>query len=230
MAPGLAEECFGLLETSFLSHSFMFYAELPSYLDWLGTRDGADWRTAYQTYAAQLRLLHWWYPGRRWVLKCPVHLWNLDALLQTFPQAYVIQLHRDPVDAMDSFCRLLAAYNDVMCKATIPAAIGERARCYTRAVLDRAVAARRKHDASRFIDIGFADLVRDPLANVQAIYARIGARLAPEAATAMRRWLSHVELGQGVVDRPIETFGLDRRDVRDMFSNYAAFLGTPAKV
>ena len=168
MSPNLADECFGLLETSFLSHSFMFYAELSPYLHWLDARDGADWRAAYQTYAVQLRLLQWWYPGQRWVLKSPVHLWNLDILLETFPQAFVIQLHRDPGDAMGSFCRLLASYRQVMCKAAVPAATGAQARRYMRQVLQRAVAARRRADASRFIDLRFADLMRDPISSIQS--------------------------------------------------------------
>ncbi len=230
MSPDLAEECFGLLETSFLSHSFMFYAELPSYLAWLDTCTGADWHGAYQIYADQLRLLHWWHPGPRWVLKSPVHLWSLDALLQSFPRARIIQLHRDPVDAMASFCRLLAAYRQVMCKATAPEAIGAEARCYTRQVLGRAVAARRECGARQFIDVGFAGLIRDPLATVQAIYARIGARLAPDAVTAMRGWLLHEERVPVKAETHIETFGLEQREVRDMFADYTAFLETAAKV
>ena len=191
MAAGLAEECFGLLETSLLSHSFMFYADVSSYLDWLDTRDEEDWRAAYDIYAAQLRLLHWWYPGRRWVLKSPVHLWNLDVLLHTFPLATVIQLHRDPANATHSFRSLLTAYRQVMCKTADPVAIGAEVARYTCAALERAVTARRRFDASRFIDLEFADLISDPMTCVQAIYARIGAWLTPAAAAAMGRFMQH---------------------------------------
>jgi hypothetical protein len=54
MGPDLPEECFGLLETSLMSHSFMFYAELPAYLEWLGARGAGEWRRAYEIYADQL--------------------------------------------------------------------------------------------------------------------------------------------------------------------------------
>ena len=223
MAPGAAEECFGLLETSFLSHSFMFHAELPSYLDWLNSRGAGDWAAAYRTYAAQLRLLHWWYPGQRWVLKCPAHLWNIDALLKAFPQAYVIHLHRDPVDAIGSFCRLFAAYRHVMSTSTAPASIGEQVFCYTREVLHRAVTARREADASRFVDIGFSDLIRDPIGQVQAIYARIGAPLSSDAQGAMRQWIARTKSEQEGVQAPLESFGLDGRDARDVFAAYDSF-------
>ncbi len=190
MAPDLAEECFGLLETSFLSHSFMFYAGLPSYLDWLDARETDDWRAAYTLYAAQLRLLHWWQPGRRWILKSPVHQWNLGMVLEFFPRSHIIQLRRDPVDAMDSFCRLLTEYRRLMCRSVDPVAIGRQAETYARKAFDRAVAARRRTETPRFIDVEFNELLGDPMACVQAIYARMGARLSPAAAACMRRWLS----------------------------------------
>ncbi len=70
----LSEECFGLLDTSFLSHSFVFCAPVVGYLDWLDERDSEDWIAAYQVYADQIRLLDWWSPGERWVLKTPFHM------------------------------------------------------------------------------------------------------------------------------------------------------------
>jgi hypothetical protein len=233
MAPDLAEECFGLLETSFRSHSFMFYAELPSYLEWLDTSDDADRHAAYQIYADQLRLLHWWCPGRRWGLKSPVHLSSLDTLLQHFPQAYIIQLHRDPVHAMASFCRLLAAYRQLMCNATEPHTIGAQACRYTRTMLQRGVAARRSARASHFIDIQFADLIRDPVACVQTIYARIGAHLTPEAVAAMRASLAQLSQVARAPDEPVaclETFGLDRCELRDMWAAYTALMDPPAAI
>lgn len=221
MAPDLPEECFGLLETSGLSHSFLFYAELPSYLDWLDERDEADWRAAYRLYAAQLQRLHLWHPGRRWVLKSPVHLWNLDALLHAFPQAHIVQLHRDPAHSVASFCQLLAAYRQAMCKARSPASVGDQVACYTAKVLTRAVAARKRLDARRFIDVGFEALIDDPLAVVRAIYARTGDALTAEAAGAMRRWLSGLR-HDPAPRQSLDSFGLDGGRLREMFGAYTA--------
>ena len=230
MAVDLAEECFGLLETSFLSPSFMFYAALEPYFDWLDTRKPADWRAAYRIYADQLRLLQWWYPGRRWILKSPVHLWNIDVLLEIFPQAHIIQLHRDPADAMESFCRLLGAYRSAMCKPVSPGFIGEQARMVTAKSLQRAVAARRRSDARRFIDVDFADLIRDPVATAQAIYARIGIELTPVAAGMMRCWVSDSRPKQADTKARVGTYGLENGAVLDMFADYTGFLDTPSRV
>ena len=44
-----------------------------------------------------LQALQWLRGGRRWVLKSPQHLEQLPVLLDVFPDAGVVQTHRDPV-------------------------------------------------------------------------------------------------------------------------------------
>ena len=61
------------------------------------------------------------------------------------------------------------------------------------------------------------------------IYARIGAKLAPDAAAAMLRCLPQAERGQAA-EMGIEPFGLGRREVHDIFAAYTEFLAAPAKV
>ena len=49
-----------------------------------------------------LKLLQWKNPRRRWVLKDPVHLDRLEALLKLYPDACFVWPHRDPVRALAS--------------------------------------------------------------------------------------------------------------------------------
>ncbi len=55
-----------------------------------------DWAGAYRRHRRNLQLIGLNYAGRRWVLKNPSHLFALDALLEVYPDALVIQTHRDP--------------------------------------------------------------------------------------------------------------------------------------
>jgi hypothetical protein len=223
MGVDLAEECLGLLETSFMSHSFMFYADVPSYLDWLDGRSAAEWRRAYEAYLRQLQVLHWMAPGRHWVLKSPVHLWNLDILFDCFPGAHVVQLHRDPVAVVGSFCSLLAAYRGAFSSSADPGVIGRQATDYLRKALARGVAARRSLDPSRFIDISFDDLTADPLQAVRAIYARIGAELTDDSTARMRGWLARPAPARAARGPDPASFGIDVAAVRADFAGYAAF-------
>jgi len=100
-------ECIRLLVHEFVSYWFVVRANLPSYRDWL---EKQDMIAPYRYYRQQLQLLGWRDRGERWLLKAPAHLYSLslDALMTVFPDARIIQTHRDPLKVVPSFCSLLA--------------------------------------------------------------------------------------------------------------------------
>lgn len=59
-------------------------------------------RPAYAMHRRVLQQLQWQVPGARWVLKAPSHLFAMDALLHTYPDARIVQTHRDPVTVVAS--------------------------------------------------------------------------------------------------------------------------------
>ena len=63
---------------------------------------------AYRRYRRNLQQIGLDAPDKRWVLKNPSHLGALPALLEVFPDALVVQCHRDPVEAVASACSLAA--------------------------------------------------------------------------------------------------------------------------
>jgi hypothetical protein len=186
---GVAEECFGLLETTLHSHSFFMRGAGAPYLAWLEEQPAARWQEIYTRYADQLRLLHWWYPGERWVLKSPFHLWHLAALAQALPKATFVQIHRSPAACTVSFCELLQANFAAVAASPDPAWIGEQARWLMRTALARCVAQRAQLPAARFVDVAYDALTRDPIGTVREIYAGAGLALGAEAEARMRGWL-----------------------------------------
>ena len=105
VAADQVEECWQLLRQSMRSVSWECLAHLPSYSAWLATQ---DWTDAYRRHRRNLQLIGLPEAGRRWVLKNPSHLFALDALLRVYPDALVIQTHRDPGTAIASVCSLAA--------------------------------------------------------------------------------------------------------------------------
>src|SRR4029077_11660195 len=61
----------------------------------------------YEHYYRTCQLIGSAEPAKRWLLKNPGHIDNLDLLFATFPRATVIQTHRDPAKAVPSLCALL---------------------------------------------------------------------------------------------------------------------------
>lgn len=106
VSAGTVDECYQLLRNSFMHTSFHYLGPLPSYMQWLAAQDGGS---SYQDYLFQLQLLQHQEPGGRWVLKSPSHWNTLAAWRATFPDAYVIQTHREMDEVLPSLESLLIA-------------------------------------------------------------------------------------------------------------------------
>ena len=76
------------------------FVTVPSYIRWVETH------SAVPTYADLRRTLQvWqWQRGTRrpWLLKAPWHIGFLDAILAVYPDADIVQTHRDPFDSVAS--------------------------------------------------------------------------------------------------------------------------------
>ena len=97
-------ECQDLLGMSFRTVHFDGFGHVPSYLSWVTE---CDMRGTYRYHRRVLRLLQWHCPPHLWHLKTPVHMFSLDALLETYPDAKFLWSHRDPAKVLASVCSLI---------------------------------------------------------------------------------------------------------------------------
>jgi len=159
MAAEMPEECLHLFENAFCGTTGFFITEAKTYAWWLLDQDVQH---GYEFYKIQLQLLNWQRPGQQWVLKWPYHLWHLNTLLKTFPDAIIIQLHRDPGQAIGSVCSLAAIARSSFCASIDEAALGQFWLDYNEAGLQRVFSVRQKTAADQIIDICYPDLMADP--------------------------------------------------------------------
>ncbi|MDO3646477.1 sulfotransferase family protein [Nocardia mangyaensis] len=181
MSASDVEECWQLLRQSLTSHSYECLAHVPSYAQWLSTR---DWTPAYARHRKNLQLIGM-NDTRRWVLKNPSHLFCLDALLAVYPDAVVIQTHRDPATIIPSVCSLnehaTRGWSTVFTGETIGRT---QLELWSRG-LREFTAARARHPEATFLDIDFDDLRTDPFGVVEGIYRAIGTDLSEQARAAI---------------------------------------------
>jgi hypothetical protein len=124
------------------------------------------------------------------VLKSPGHLWVLDALLAIYPDARIVQTHRDPLKVIASLANLVALLRSMSSDAIDRAAIGLEWTTLLAAGLEHTTAVRRSLAPGRVLDMHFAELIRDEIAMVRRIYAHAGWELEPDAEARMRRFLA----------------------------------------
>jgi hypothetical protein len=103
MAAYELEEFLQMMRQSLHSVSYETLSHLPTYSRWLSQQ---DWGPSYQRHRRNLQLIGLNDAEKRWVLKNPSHLFALDALLETYPDALVIQTHRPVETILASMCSL----------------------------------------------------------------------------------------------------------------------------
>ena len=87
-------ECIAVMGQDFQSLIWEAIANVPSYGAWWRA---ADDRPAYDYHRLVLQVLQSGGVGGRWTLKSPHHALALDALVDAYPDARLVLLHRDPV-------------------------------------------------------------------------------------------------------------------------------------
>lgn len=218
MAPDLAEECRHLLAESFVDDSFEVNATVPSYARWY---EGGDHVAAYRRHRALVGLIGAHEPDRRWLLKYPVHLKHLAALLTVYPDAFVVQTHRDPAEVLASYVELIAGFRAIFERDIDRGAIARQQLEVWAAGAERALAVRAARDPAQFADVFFRDFTADPIATVRTLYARAGRALTAEAEARMRAWLAADHDGaQARPRRSAEDADLPRALVHDRFAAY----------
>jgi hypothetical protein len=221
MSAEMVEECWQLLRQSMRSVAYESLAHLPTYSAWLA---GQDWTPAYQRHRRNLQLIGLNDLGRRWVLKNPSHLFALDALFAVYPDALIVQTHRDPRTVIASSSSLSAHATEGQSTVFRGEVIGrDQLELWARGA-DAFLAQRRRYDPARFVDVQYEDFTADPIGTVESVYARFGLALSSEARSAMATVQADSRSG---ARRPshsysLADFGLTEAEVDAHFATYLA--------
>lgn len=220
------EEDVLLIDASFASPTVDATLQVPTYSAWLR---GSDQRPSYRFFRRLVQLLLWQRPGR-YLGKTPHHLEFLDALLAVFPDARVIQTHRDPMRVVASYCSMMghgrALFSDRVDAVGLGREIGERAL----GAVTRAMQVRDGADTCAFADVAYRDLVADPLKQGRRIYDFLGLSLPAGTEAAMQRWLADNPQGRHGVHRyRLEDFGLDPARLSPLFDPYRRRFGVESE-
>lgn len=219
MGARLPQECVAITSYTFRSPQFHASYNVPTYQAWLLQRTQFD----YEFHRTFLQYLQWRCPGERWALKAPAHLFEFDALFKTYPDAYIVHTHRDPLKIVASAASLTRVLRSVFSHRVDPVEIGlEVMERWSEGVVC-AMKARegQVHKQDRFVDVRYQEFIRDPIEMVRRIYAQVALNFTVEAETRMRRFLSaNPREKHGEHRYTLEEYGLDPRKVKGRFKGY----------
>jgi len=221
----MPQECIVLSASAFRSIRFEMCFDVASYQEWLKT---ADLAPAYRWHRRFLEHLQSRHALDRWVVKSPGHLGPVDALMAEYPDAMVVQTHRDPQKVVPSVSSLEYTMRCVSSDEVDAHALGDQQLRLWSAYLQRGMETRDRltQHAGQFLDLHFAEIVADPLACVARIYDHFGLELNADAESRMRDFIaSNPRDAHGTHNYTLGMFGLERDAVRAAFKGYCERFG-----
>ena len=150
----------------------------------------------------------------------------LHSLFEVYPDAQVVLTHRDPLKVLPScasFAKVLRApfTGPIDLKALgteVSRRWSESADLVTR------LRSEQKGLQKNFFDVGYPELIRDPMGVVRRIYRYFDRELSPEAETAMRSFVDrNPKDKKGAHLYSLEEFGLDPVTERMNFRGYTDY-------
>lgn len=212
------EESLFLLAATFVSNHYAEQWYVPAYDAWYRK---ADERPSYRWLADVHRLIGADTQERRWLIKNPTDIYSIDAVLDAFPDAVIVQTHRDPVEAVPSLVNLVFAvrkmYEEENCD---PVTLMRRDLEFWSLATTRMEAAKQR-EPSRYLDVDFRDFLFDQMKVIQRIYSHLGLTLKAEVENDMRTWLIANPRKPGPTARhKAEDFGVSSGEVAEVFTDY----------
>jgi hypothetical protein len=219
IAADLPQECIAITAPVFMSIQFHTTHNVPSYEDWF-ERDSQ--RLAYAFHRRLLQHLQAKRGPRRWVLKAPGHLFSLAPLLREYPDARIVQTHRDPLRVMASMASHAAVLRRAFSDRAVPRQIAADWAERWASALDDFLAVRERAGEGRFFDVDYRALERAPLEAVQEVYSFLGWPFTERARAAMTAFLAaNPKDKHGAHRYTLEEFGLDRARLARRFRGYS---------
>ena len=217
------QECGMILETAFQGINPTMLFRLPGYYEWY--RD-ADTTFGYRVHKMWLQHLTWKNPRARWVLKVQEHAYHLPELLAVYPDAVLVQPHRDPVTVMASISRLIEVIRTVSFGAIDRAALGEELLNLWHDGQVRSMAFRAANPQVKVHDLRFKDIVADPVEAVRGVYAHADMNFGPETEAAVRGWWAANPADKHGQHRyELADYGLTREQIERVYADYIATYG-----
>ncbi|MEV3938017.1 sulfotransferase [Glycomyces sp. NPDC049804] len=195
---------------------------LPKYRRWLA---GRDCTPDYLYLKRALQVLQYQREPKRWMLKYPAHLNDMEVIKRVFPDATFVWTHRDPTTVMGSVCSLMETSWSLYQRRLDFASIGQVALSLLVESIEAGRKARLSLPAESIVDVPYHRLNSDPVNEVPKLYQAIGAEWTAKDAGNLENVLA-----RPVRDRrheySLSRYGLTIQAVEDAFGDYTRLCGT----
>ena len=215
----LPVECVTLTIPSFCGSHWAMIAQLDGWVP--------DFAANYAFERRMLQVMQHRRGSDRWLLKTPGHLLTLELLFETFPDAWVIQTHRDPARTMPSTVSTTAMVQWLRSdQVEVPPLVAAIEAAFTGALNHTALLRKTSAVPERFVDVHFRELMRNPVETLRHAYAGMGRELTRTHADHVRAYLADKPRGKfGAHHYSPEEWGFTAAGLRDGLAPYVSHFG-----
>ncbi len=228
MTPDGPDECRHLLQETFTDDTFDSNATIPSYTEWYAR---VDMRPSYEHHRDVLKLIQSTCPERTWALKYPAHMTHLHILLEIYPDACIVQTHRDPARVLPSLCSLVRGWRGIYEDQVDARAIGRWQLDMWAARMEHALSVRKRTDPARFFDIHFREVLGNPVGTIKRMHEHFGVEFDGATERRLHAWHEDHPSGRfGGHHYSVEEFGLSHGEMSERFRTYTDHFDVPQEV
>ena len=210
------EECWSLFIPQFTVPNWETTSRWPQYGKFINQHNMTP---AYEEYKKYLQVMVHRVPDKKLILKCPDHMWHLDALLDVFPDACIVWTHRDPSRSIPSYCSLASLNWRLLYGEFEPKELGPYIEDRFIEGIQRGLAVRDRVGEERFLDVNFKTLLNQPVEAVNKITSHFG--LTPVSEEKMDAYLNRDRPdNRGKHTYKAEHYGVDTNKVKERYKDY----------
>ena len=213
------EECNFIWELSLLTVNYMAWWNAPNYAQLFYATDPV---LIYEEQKKVLQHLQHRFRRRRWVLKSPAHNPWLEQFFTVFPDARVVQCHRDPAKIIASLSKNLAIWRRVF-SDHVPAGAFGMLEIQAEGLAKVAKVRAQPQWRDRFFDAHYLTVQADPLGELARCYGQFGVDLSPERRSVIEAWLDRDRAGHAKGPRhtyQLDDYGLDHAAIDRALGDY----------
>lgn len=223
MGAELAQECITLMAMNFTSVQFELNYNVPSYQAWYFKQDLVP---TFEFHKKCLQLLQHFNSKQHWVLKTPPYVSAIEPLLEVYPDARILQTHRNPSKVIASVSSLYFALQALSSDSITAEYVGDlELKTWSKHLQLNLESRKRLIDRKEQIyDLYFDELLDEPVKCIERIYQHFDMDWTPELEKIMHGFMANNERNKhGKHHYTPEMYGLDVAEMDKIFAEYCGY-------
>jgi hypothetical protein len=212
------EECMLIATMNVRSIVYLCMADVPEYAEYL---KNCSYESVFLWHKRFFQVLELTLRPKRWLLKDPSHIGHMPEILSVYPNAKFINIHRDPLESIASFCSLTKNIRLGFTKSVNKKRIGAMILDFWKDKLYKGIKDKQDLHSDQVADISYPRFIKTPIETIKHAYQKIGLDMDIKTENKMKEYLStQKNLSKQKHLYTLEEFGLTPKIVASHFKEY----------